>query len=76
MTLLLGVIRRAELAFFELLLHMPDERGRRPCQTVAQRVWEYRLWTRRVRRANGVAFPADNKASDVLLRLLEVLPCG
>ena len=28
------------------------------------------------RRANGVAFPADNRASDVLRRLLEVLPCG
>ena len=28
------------------------------------------------RRANGVAFPADNRANDVLRRLLEVLPCG
>ena len=28
------------------------------------------------RRRNGVAFPADNRASDVLRRLLEVLPRG
>ena len=29
-----------------------------------------------MRRRNGVAFPADNRASDVLRRLLEVLPRG
>ena len=32
--------------------------------------------TRRKRRANGVAFSADNRASDALRRLLEVVPRG
>ena len=54
---------------------MPDEpRGARDapqssvtgCKTLAAAM----------RRQNGVAFPADNRASDVLRRLLEVLPCG
>ena len=55
---------------------MPDERGVVPAKRVAQLVGESSCGPAAERRPNGVAFPADNKGSDVLLRLLEVLPCG
>eukprot|EP00964_Phaeocystis_antarctica_P085466 scaffold53980_cov34-Phaeocystis_antarctica.AAC.1 len=47
-----------------------------PAKRVAQRVGGSSCGPAAQRRPNGVAFPADNKDSDVLLRLLEVLPCG
>ena len=49
----------------------------RPCHARSARAvggWE--CGPAAQRRANGVAFLADNRASDVLRRLLEVLPRG
>ena len=53
-----GVIWRAELAFFELLLHAV---GLSSLPTRSARGW-VGVRTRRLRRANGVAFLADNRA--------------
>ena len=54
---------------------MPDEpRGARDARQ--RRVTGCKAFAAALRRRNGVAFPADNRASDVLRRLLEVVPRG
>ena len=70
----LGVSWRAERALFELLLHADQPPRERDAPQ--RRVTGCKALADATRLRNGVAFPADNRASDVLRRLLEVLPRG
>ena len=56
--------------------HRPARRGERPEAPAAGTAWWRKCGPAAERRANGVAYSADKKASGLLRRLPEVLPRG
>ena len=56
--------------------HRPARRGERPEAPAAGTAWWRKCGPAAQRRANGVAYSADNRASGLLRRLPEVLPRG